>query len=112
MDFDRVHIAPVSPDPSASQRYGSRDEQAPSDRDAREDAEARIEDRIEISERGRQTYRAHAAPPDIDFARKALSRLSSASADRAEQLHERIASGYYSSPVILEQIVARLVHTS
>ena len=109
MDLDTVHINPVTPDPSASGRYASSDERSPSDREDRPDPEKQADDRLEISDRGRRTYLAHVAPPDMDFARKALDRLPATDGERAMQLAARIESGYYVSRAVIEQVVARMV---
>lgn len=109
MDLDRVHIKPVAPDPSASGRYASPDERTPSEDDQRPDAEKQAKDSLEISDRGRLFHRAHAAPPDMDFARKALDRLPASDAERAIQLAARIEAGYYATHVVVEQVAARMV---
>ena len=110
MDLDRVHITPVSPDAHASERYTSPEDQTPSKQEERREPEKQKNDRLEISDRGRQTYKAHAVLQEIDFARKALDRMPlNGDAERASQLAARIESGYYTTPGVLEQIAARMV---
>lgn len=111
MDVERVHINPVAPDPSASGRYASAEERSSSEGEERREEEKRQDDRLEISETGRRTFQAHVVPPDIDFARKALDRLPGCDPERLSQLAARIESGYYASPVVVDQLVARMAGT-
>ncbi len=111
MDLDSVHIKPVAPDPGASERYASSDERSPSEREDGPDPQKRTDDRLEISDWARRTYLAHVAPPDMDFARKALDRLPAPDGDRATELAARIDSGYYASSMVMEQIVTRMMRS-
>lgn len=108
MDVERVHISPVAPDRGGSGRYGSADERARRDREKRRVLEKEATDRLEISKRGRETYRAQALPPDMDFARKALDRLPASDPERTAQLAARLETGYYLSSAFFEQLVARV----
>lgn len=111
MAFDTVNINPVAPDSTAQERYGSNQERAPKDRDRLPDAEIHPRrDRLEISDDARASFLINGAPPDVEFARRAMEHIPSLSRDRLSQILSRIESGYYHLPMVIRHITSRLVH--
>ena len=111
MALDSVHINPVAPDSTAQERYGSPNDRAPRDHNRREDAEHRPRrDRLEISDDARTSFLINGAPPDVEFARRAMERIPSLSRDRLAEILSRIESGYYHLPAVIWHVASRLVH--
>jgi hypothetical protein len=109
MDLNAVHINPVAPDPGASGRYASDGERRRSGGEDRSNRKRLAADSLELSESGRRYGRIHTVSQDVDFARKALDRLSAPDPQRVIQLTDRIASRFYGSSVVREQVAARMV---
>jgi hypothetical protein len=111
MALETVHINPIAPDPTAHERYGSPHEHAPKEQDRQPDAEYHPrQDRLEISDDARSSFLVNGAPPDVEFARRAMDSIPPMSRDRLSQILSRIESGYYFLPVVIWHIADRLVH--
>lgn len=82
---------------------GSAEPAAPS-REISEEAKAKS-DRVEISDKAKSSGRSS---EDVAFARNALNSVPELSESRTALLKDRIQSGYYNSPDVLQSIAERL----
>lgn len=108
MSTSDLHINPIAPDPAASGRYGASEERAHRDHPSREAEPAPAGDRLEISADARETFLSHVSGPDLDFARKALSKTPPLPNARIDQIIERLDSGYYATLGVLLNISIRM----
>ena len=77
----------------------------------RPDAEAKTEaarDRVEISDKARASLADGRRSEELTFARKALESVPELSEERLTLLKDRIASGFYSKPEVVEKIADRV----
>lgn len=109
MAVSNVHISPVTPDQNASGRYGSPEERARKEQPAPKESHEAETDRLEISTRGRETYRLSRFGPDMDFARKALDKAPPIPESRIAQILHQIESGYYRLPSVFWNVVTRVI---
>ena len=69
------------------------------------------QDSVAISEEARK---AHAAEQkrlqELEFAREALASSNELSAQRKQEIQDRLNSGFYTSPEVLEQTAARITN--
>lgn len=64
-------------------------------------------DRVEISDKARAALKDARKSEELTFARKALDNVPSMSDERIAELTNRIKSGYYQQPDILDQVARR-----
>ncbi len=58
-----------------------------------------------------QAHRMAALRETLDVARAAVAEADEVRADRVELAKQRVASGYYESPLVRDQVAARLLDT-
>ena len=89
------HVEPAHPGPSQGQEAQTSSEQ--------------IEDRVEISQEGREAQAQHEdAYPSIDFAKKALLDIPPLDPGRVEDIFKRIQAGYYSQPDVIKSTAQQI----
>ena len=81
--------------PAAAHTERSRADEAKSDAPA---------DRVEISDKARAALADGRRSEELTFARKALHSVPEMSEERMAMLKERIATGFYNHPEVLDQI--------
>lgn len=66
------------------------------------------QDRVEISDAARAAQASGSQKAELDFARKALDGVAPMSEPRTAEIQQRIQSGFYSQPEVINQVASRL----
>lgn len=104
-----MHISDVNPSTHHSDHLKNSEiagaEPIAPGREAAEENREVESDRVEISEEARSAARS---AEELSFARKALRNVPELSDARTAEITDRIKSGYYSRPDVIESIAERL----